>query len=180
VLEVLAGQQPVVSKKYPEEELHFNNNNWRGFYHCHDSPGKHQAEHGHFHVFVRIDTPAGLAEQWAHLVALAMNFDGQPVAWFTVNQWVTDGAWCKAPELVQKLDSITFSGQLSLVEKWLLAMLQAYRETIAELLHQRDQSLIQINEKYADSDILHNRDVYALSSSAVSLKIDLGRVTQAS
>ena len=180
VLEVLAGEVPSAGKKYPQHELHFDNDSWRGFYHCHDSPGKDKAEHGHFHLFTRV-SPAGANEQaWSHIVALSMDYDGQPIAWFTVNQWVTSGAWEDAGSLCDRIEPVSISGSLTPTEQWLLAMVGTYRQSIVRLLYERDQALIEINEDGPDNAILQDREIYQLSYRPVNLANDLFTLTHAS
>lgn len=178
VLDVLAGEAPVNNRKYPENELHFDTNDWRGFYHCHSSPGKQETEHGHFHLFTAVNDKA--ERQWTHVAGLSMDFQGQALAWFTVNQWVTSGAWVPANQLAPALNAIAISENMSLLEQWLLAMLSTYKEAITALLKRRDEALIQINEHNPHDAIFQNRDVYLLSSSPIDLKSDLVSLTQAS
>lgn len=98
VLEIIAQDKALEeNKKYPSELLQFNQSGWRAYYHCHPAAraGNHRfnGEHGHFHIFVRIQENP---EQWSHLVALAMDNMGQPLGWFTVNHWVTGEEWQSA------------------------------------------------------------------------------------
>ena len=47
------------NKKYPADLLHFSQLGWRAYYHCHPATraGNHRfkGEHGHFHIFVRLE-----------------------------------------------------------------------------------------------------------------------------
>jgi hypothetical protein len=177
VLEVLAGQTPKDKQKYPQDELHFDNDTWRSFYHCHASPGKSTNEHGHFHLFSLVEE--GSDKQWAHVAGLSMNYQGQPIDWFTVNQWVTDGVWLEADRIKSKLENIVVAETLSLLEQWLLVMLSTYKDTIYDLLDRRDKALKQVNETAEQDDIFSNRDIYLLSTISIDLQADLNKLTQA-
>ena len=159
----------VVEQKYPSDRLRFCNGDWRGFYHYHQAPGRPEGEHGHFHFFVRTGDTATAESTWSHLAALSMDGFGQPMRWFTVNRWVTDGPWLTAEQLIPLLDRLPDPDDLSTLEQWLVAMLGLYQESLAELLRVRDRQLSHINAVKDDKNILENRDVYQLSSSPIDL-----------
>ena len=82
VLEILDPQVPFIEdQKYPENKLVFNNGVWRAYYHCHAPPYRFENEHGHFHIFHKIDE-----NNWTHIVALSINSQGQPQKWFATNR----------------------------------------------------------------------------------------------
>jgi len=172
VLQVIPSDSPLKeNKKYPPELLQFNGLGWRAYYHCHPASraGDHRfkGEHGHFHIFVRIkDEP----EKWSHFVALAMNNMGQPIGFFTVNQWVTGEEWESAKKLIKYLDDIPFSEQKEVVEMWLLSLLIINRDLIAAVLVERDNIITVKKGQLPDADIKKDKGLYLLSEVALDYK----------
>ena len=174
---LLLGAEPALmeNQKYPQGLLQFSGGEWRAYYHCHPSSGhgrsgKHHfdGEHGHFHLFMSTDATG---DKWTHVIALAMDPQGQPLGWFTVNHWVTGESWVPASELTEKLQSIPYDIQETLLTRWLLAMVVLYRDQLNELLECRDKLL---NENVlAGDNILQDRSLYLLSESPIDLKIHL-------
>ena len=172
VLEIIDQDKPLEeNKKYPTGLLQFNQTGWRAYYHCHPASraGNHrfQGEHGHFHIFVRTQTEP---ETWSHLVALAIDPMGQPLGWFTVNYWVTDETWENADLLVGCLDSIPYEAQDSLVEKWILSLLELSRDSLVMVLHQRDKIIEQKQLQVGEADIKQNKELYLLSEKTINLE----------
>jgi len=170
VLNLLDGQIPRENEKFPEGELHFANLGWRGFYHCHSAKDRHHEEHGHFHLFARYAEKQDNSIDWTHVAALSIDNEGQPRAWFTVNQWVTGASWLSASDTFALLDDIPTSDELTATEVFLLSMLGLYHEDLKELLFDRDSQLTQINAGTSMDDKLHNREVYVLSSQQIDLQ----------
>lgn len=173
VLEVLAGESPVTQEvKYPKGHLQFNGKGWRAYYHCHANRSDiHQlfsAEHGHFHIFARVDE-AG--DKWTHLVALSMDAFGQPLRWFMVNHWVTGETWLQANQLISLIKNISYQQQDSVLEQWLLCMLDIYKEDISGLLLKRDQQ-----ENIQTEAQRKNRDLYLLAQEKIDLQQKLEQV----
>lgn len=170
VLEVIPASAPIIEdKKYPESGLlTFHDSAWRAYYHCHPPVRKPQqrkhrfeGEHGHFHLFTQL---AG--NTWSHLAALAMDNMGQPLGWFTVNQWVTGEQWGKREELIKRLQAIELQENGSVLESWIMAFISLSTETIIELLKQRDELIAgyDANEKIIEKEeIKQNRGIYLLS-----------------
>lgn len=168
VLDVLDGEAPVNNHKYPQDELHFDDTGWRAFYHCHDAPNRDQQEHGHFHLFRRCGPGQDVQKDWCHIIALAMDYEGQPLAWFSTNQWVTGGAWIKAPAMERLLEPSLRSSNLNRLERWLMNMVALFHEDIVTLLHDRDRALEQHQEQLQGKEILQDRNIYCLSSAPIS------------
>jgi len=172
VLEVLGENVTnlALNTKYPKEPLNFQQGPWRAFYHCHTVPDDDLQEHGHFHLFTQYQ------EQWVHVVALSMNDEGQPQAWLTVNRWVSDGPWISAAELKQHLKCVSYLIQnSSMLETWLLRMLQVFSNEIQHLLEKRDGMLRQINTESIDDAILNDRQYYTLATHKFDLLTTLKR-----
>jgi len=177
VLQVIDSAMPLqVNKKYPTELLQFNQNGWRAYYHCHPASraGNHRfkGEHGHFHIFVRLENTADKTEKWSHLAALAMDNMGQPLGWFTVNQWVTGETWQSAATLIQLLKSVPYDKQTSLIEGWLLSLVVLSREVIIQVLQMRDMLLEkrQLSSSKEDYDIKQDKELYLLSEASINLQ----------
>lgn len=172
VLQVIDINSPIEeNKKYPSELLQFNNTGWRAYYHCHPASrtGNHcfQGEHGHFHIFVRTQNKP---EKWSHIVALAMDNMGQPLGWFTVNQWVTGESWSKADDLVKFSSKIPFEKQNNLVEQWLLSLLSLSHKKVSRILYKRDE-LIDIKRNDSKGmDVKEDREIYLLTEVAMNIK----------
>lgn len=171
VLQVIDNTQPLEeNKKYPAGLLDFNQTGWQAYYHCHPASraGNHrfEGEHGHFHIFVRIQHSP---EKWSHLVALAIDPLGQPLGWFTVNHWVTAEEWLNADNLINHLQNIPFAKQDTLTERWLLSLLAASYKDVAQTLISRDQHLQKYQQQQPEADSKQDRDIYLLSEMAIDL-----------
>lgn len=143
----LAGaKQFEVWRHYPARDAVDIEHRTRFFYHAHACNNSLPNEHGHFHLFVYFpDEKAGAtgAENFSHLVGIALDDKGQPLRWFTTNRWVTAETWRPAKDLLAVLPELQFSakGRLAPVAQWLTAMLTLYRPQIAALLLERDARL---------------------------------------
>jgi len=152
---------------YPETGLLFAKNRWRAFYHRHETPTSiHTKEHGHFHIFTAIDNRA-----WAHVAGLSIDAEGQPLQWFMVNRWVTDGPWLERDRFLSQLKTAAAdTGEGGLAGSWLVALLQLYRDTLSGLLARRDAQ-IQLNLKGRSKvETLDDRDIYSLAAQSIDLQ----------
>ena len=167
VLELIGNVDHLESEhSYPETGLFFAANRWRAFYHCHETTPVHPNEHGHFHIFTNTGE-----QHWAHVAGLSIDDEGQPLQWFTVNRWVTDGPWLEQDTFsVQLKDAAPDNEEDSLVGRWLLALLQVYRETLSGLLIERDEQVqLHLNER-SRVETLDDRDIYTLATHAIDLQ----------
>lgn len=169
VLDLLEHHQPVDKTRYPELALAFGNNQWRVFYHCHESPGKHDDEHGHFHIFTRSIEKVADKTDWSHLVALSMDNMGQPLQWFMVNQWVTAGTWFKPVWLDKIIDELSRQQEQNIIQKWFQSMLYLYSEEISYLLKLRDKNISFICNSPDLQSCFQDRDIYLLAVEPISL-----------
>jgi hypothetical protein len=176
VLSVLPSNGVVEFKrKYPEPDLSFSNSSFpntglHAYYHCHTSSSRPNAEHGHFHIFLRVNE-----NQWSHLVGLSMDSVGQPLQWVTVNHWVTAETWCGAKKLQICLENLLLKDiqELEMTESWLLAMLEFYKKTLKEILVERDQQVEKLTQEQKIDSMLQDRSIYLLSQRKISLLNDL-------
>lgn len=153
-------------RSYPETGLLFAADRWRAFYHCHEATSMHPKEHGHFHIFTAIGNQA-----WAHVAGLSIDADGQPLQWFTVNRWVTDGPWLERDRLPSQLKTaVADIREGGLTGRWLVALLQLYHDTLTGLLIRRDEQ-IQLKLKGRSLiEALDDRDIYTLATQSIDLQ----------
>lgn len=109
------------------------------YYHSHP-PVEGQAEHGHFHCFVR---PEGANGPIHHLVAVGVDAYGRLLRLFTVNQWVVGDNWLGAEATIALLPrfDLHFARPSYLVNRWLSAVVGLYAEEIRTLVRERDRVL---------------------------------------
>lgn len=158
-------------RRYPADGLTFANNRWRAFYHCHEEDyACYENEHGHFHIFTDIGD-----QQWAHVAGLSIDTCGQPLQWFTVNRWVTDGPWLDREQLLKNLQTSVSNEQEPLSGRWLFAMLQTYQGELAELFHARDSRIHAGAEQKQIEVILEDRSMYTLAARPIELQAMLER-----
>jgi len=173
VLDVLPQNEPFrLNQKYPAQRLRFGDGQWRAYYHSHsDEYPSPWEEHGHFHLFYRVDNQGNTAADWSHVVALSMSAEGQPVRWFTVNNWVCGDRWLEARELAER---VRFSSQGDTpAGRWLACMTRFYRHRIVELLFARDRDLDQVGKHTSLPDALADRNIYYLADQVIDLKREL-------
>ena len=165
------------NQKLPADFLRFGGNDWRSYYHCHRASHRAAGEHGHFHLFTRI--PQSQIEapgSWTHVISLAMDIEGQPLRWFTVNRWVTDSVWLDTHQLVPLLDGLQTLPEFDLVERWLVAMLETYRDEIVSLLLLRDARVQVLAANRCRLDVLEDRAFNRLAEERIDLLTKLHRV----
>jgi len=138
--EVLAGVETIGAwQHYPDGDVYDPASHAQWYYHCHPAQ-EGSTEHGHFHCFIRPQGPAGPIH---HLAAIGVDAGGKLLRIFTVNQWVIGDDWADAQATIALLDR--FDMQMPrpsyLVNRWLTAILIAFRPQIAELIAERDRVL---------------------------------------
>lgn len=172
VLQVLAGVEHLeLDQHYPESGLLFANKRWRAFYHCHEAASMHPDEHGHFHIFTDIGD-----QNWAHVAGLSIDIEGQPLQWFMVNRWVTDGIWLKRYDFFRQLAFVATSDVTDgLTANWLVSLLQFYRDDLLDLLEKRNAAIEQHLKKRDREEIFDDRDIYLLASESMNLQKSLER-----
>ena len=167
VLELLGNIGHLETERpYPETGLLFAADRWRAFYHCHEATSMHPKEHGHFHLFTAIGN-----QVWAHVAGLSIDAEGQPLQWFTVNRWVTDGLWLERDRLLSQLKTaVADTEEGGLAGRWLVALLQLYHDTLTGLLTKRDEQ-IQLRLKGRSMiEVLDDRDIYTLTTQSIDLQ----------
>jgi hypothetical protein len=171
--ELLAGSGAIAEwRHYPEGEVYDPNSHSQFFFHAHPGKGQTATERGHFHTFLRAEgMPIGVAplllpefavpdvptlppqapplkrgtrDEVSHLIAVAVDFRGEPVRLFTTNRWVTGETWYPVGDVIQMLDRFEIAEQqpAGLLNRWVSAMIQLFRPQISSLLHARDQNVM--------------------------------------
>ena len=157
----------IQGEKYPRPALAFGDGSWRSYYHSHSMVGADIREHGHFHLFTRKD------QGWAHLAALAMDVEGQPLRWVMTNRWVTGDDWCDRDGLLEAIDALVPGVQPDLLRRWLAGLLQLYRPELGELLHARDARIAGLSGVRSIEAVLDDRSLYELASLPIELTAKL-------
>jgi hypothetical protein len=155
-------------RRYPDAGLIFGHGRWCAYYHCHENGVIHADEHGHFHIFTDIGDRA-----WAHVAGLSIDSEGQPLQWFAVNRWVTDGPWLMCEFFLEQLNYIAADEAADPVTDWLGILLQLYREQLFDLLSTRDQRLEQLSKACFPVEAKENREIYGLASCPIALQSTL-------
>jgi hypothetical protein len=83
-------------------------------------------------------------EAWSHLVAIAMDANGQAIRLFTTNRWVTGETWYAAPDVCAMFERFVIAqGQPpSILNRWISAIFGLFRPQMIELLHARDATVM--------------------------------------
>ncbi len=152
-------------RRYPDAGITFANRRWRAFYHCHQDAAQYQHEHGHFHIFTDIGD-----DDWAHVAGLSVDISGQPIHWFAVNRWVTDGPWLDRTRFLHQLQVPAEHEHDSLPGRWLFVMLQFYQTEISDLLRLRDEKVRSYTRQPEFAAVLDNREIYTLATKKIELQ----------
>ena len=183
--EVLRGQGEFREyDHYPRDDVHDADSHAQYYYHAHRSLS---GEHGHFHTFLRAPgMPAGASpllaahsEPWpegdaaiAHLVAIAMDAYGYPIALFAPNRWVCGDTWYPADELIGMLDRFRIDHAFPSwpVNRWIGAMFVLFRPHIEGLLLERDRVIAAWRDAHPGEDVWERRDLEILSYLRISVE----------
>ncbi|MDF2939833.1 MAG: hypothetical protein K0R66_475 [Gammaproteobacteria bacterium] len=188
VWEILRQSEPFLEwSHYPKGDVYDAETASQYFYHAHAAAtSTRNKEHGHFHLFLRkkgipktckpakIDKskrPKGsIEEELCHLICIAMNKQGYPIALFTTNRWVTGETWYKASDVIKMLDYFAMdhaypSWPLNI---WLTQMVKHFKPQIIELIKQRDQTIKAWQKKHPDRDVYEDRELEVTSYLPIS------------
>ena len=191
--EILRGQGTFYKlNHYPEGDVFDPESHSQYYYHSH----RGQAEHGHFHTFLR---SAGMTKNakpvdyagdasWpegddalSHLVAISMDKMGFPISFFTVNRWVTAESWYKAEDVIDmlprfKIDHAYLSWP---VNRWITAMICLFRPQIDALVMHRDLMIDGWREQYPDVDVFEDRRLEVTGEIEICVEDQLVEVVHA-
>lgn len=155
-----------------------------------------EAEHGHFHTFVREKSmPAGVRpveqstvayiterdDRLFHLVAIAMDRQGQPIGLFTVNRWVTTENWYPADQVIAILDrfQVDHARPSWPANRWVTAMLRLFHPQIVDRLHARDRAVADWRRRHPEVDVFEDRRLEQTSAAEISLADQIEAVQSA-
>ncbi|MCE5233570.1 MAG: hypothetical protein ABFC67_10970 [Mizugakiibacter sp.] len=145
------------------------------YYHAHAAAGTPRGEHGHFHLFARLDPAADGAPRYAHLVAIGVDARGLPLRLFTTQRWVTDETWLPAARVIALAERIAAApaARTDPVEGWLRAQLGVFAPQIAALLRHRDRRIAARRRGGRRPGLSEDRRMYVLSQCRVSVEDQL-------
>jgi hypothetical protein len=80
----------------------------------------------------------------SHLVAVAMDAEGNPVRLFTTNRWVTGETWYAAADVMAMLDrfAIDLARPSRPLNRWLTAMFRLFKPDMRALVQARDEAVM--------------------------------------
>jgi len=184
VWELIRDQSELVQwNHYPKHDVKDKAHCSQYFYHSHPSgDGDRVIEHGHFHLFFRPgalpDTAKpivasddyiqsqGEKDNLCHIVAIAMNEHGLPSALFTVNHWVTLGAWYQADIISNHLSKFCIdiaNSRYALTNRWITQMVILFEEVIQQLLIARDQVIAEHQHSYPQHNVFYDKSLEVTS-----------------
>lgn len=147
-------------------------------------------EHGHFHTFMRplgfpddVNVPSDIdglpaacpSDGLTHLIAVSINFAGEPVRLFTTNRWVTDETWYPAADVKRILSQfqVTSAGQYHQTSAWLTALLRMYGPLIEQLVDARDHAIRTHAPDMPEHRVWSDRSLEITSFADISLARDI-------
>jgi len=173
--QVLMGQDRIFREwqHYPSHDLVDVATGYEVYYHAHKVDEMSDMEHGHFHLFKRSPTQA---DQFMHLIAIALDQKGLPVRLFTTNQWVTGEAMGSAELLRDALVhfKIETGNSLDILASWIQSLITLYRDEIEQLIEERDRRLNQLaSQAKSMASVLNDQSIHVLSQRQIHLLDDL-------
>jgi hypothetical protein len=191
LVEMLDGSLPCQWAHYPDDDVIDRASGYQFFYHSHSPDDRGLSiEHGHIHVFARMDVHGNAIEMnkeddflrllngeqpveagTISLLCVSLDAKGVPNTLFTVNRWVT-GDHLFSAATTQKLipGFLVQVEQYPVINKWLEALLTLFWPQIEKLLIERDRTLLGLAADRIDRGLLEDESVEILSS--VSIDID--------
>ncbi|MBA5604176.1 hypothetical protein H3H36_02210 [Duganella sp. FT3S] len=186
---LMEGGPPIQWEHYPADDVIDKALGYQFFYHSHSPLDRDPSlEHGHFHLFARMEQHAAGVDQLAeqrflaaldaapakdastvNLLCISVNETGVPIRLFTVNRWVTGGHLLSAEATLKLLDSFSVDTEHHrAVADWLKAMLVLFRSEIQRLLAQRDKTLRELALRQTPL-LLENESAEILSSMSIDI-----------
>jgi hypothetical protein len=179
----LGDEPPRQWRHYPEDDVIDHSLGYQYFYHSHAPEDRESSEeHGHFHLFARIDNGVHLIDEGAEqrflkrvndrpviaatagLLCISLDSRGVPSGLFATNRWVTgDHLFSAASTLRLLADFRIDTAGPPLANRWLAAMVQLFRPQIEELLMQRDRTLVRQAKLRRRSGLLDDVNLEILS-----------------
>jgi len=178
LIDELTKDAMLIDKKIPKDEvLHFpqedvidSQTGCQYFLHRHSS--EYAEDSLHIHFFKRWRPPElNLSDDDTiptHLAALEISAQGEPLGWFTVNQWVVSDYWQTAEGTIALFEDWVIanpdSGRGDLMNpichEWLLTLMQLHLHgMIKDLLEERDQKLDAMVDQNPNKNVLEDRSI---------------------
>lgn len=182
IKELLKGQGVFYGMEhYPNHDSYDQETYAQYYYHAH-----RKGEHGHFHLFLRQGgMPEGVlpcfyderndtmsdSDTFAHIVAIAMDDEGYPIKLFTTNRWVTGEDWYRCDDVCRMIErfKIEHTHPSWIVNKWLSCMLSLFYPQIAQLIHDREQVLLENSEGKSLLEAMEDTNLDVLSEVEISI-----------
>jgi hypothetical protein len=181
---------------YPKGDIYDNETHGQVYYHAHPFEDRFEAEHGHFHTFIRpkgmppgikpadvpgFEPPKDPNDALSHLIAISMDKAGFPFRLFTVNRWVTGECWYKAEDVAVLIDyfKIDHARPSWPTNRWISAMLCLFKPQIVELLHARDRTIQSWQDRLPETDVYEDRKLEVTSFFDTSVQDQVRAVAQA-
>jgi hypothetical protein len=194
-------------RHYPAGEVYDPQTHAQYFFHLHPPAERVTGEHGHFHAFLRAEgmppgvMPLVLPEtaiadaarpppqaaplqrsaraEVCHLVAIALDHQGEPVRLFTTNRWVTGETWYRAVDVIRMLERFSMGevGPAPLLNRWLAAMIALFRPHIAGLLQARDETMLAWRRRRRAS-VFEDRRLETMSSLHIDIDAHLAMLAR--
>lgn len=178
---------------YPSGDVYDLASHSQYYYHAHKPTTQSDVrtdEHGHFHTFMRplgfpvdVNVPSDIdglpavcpSDGLTHLIAVSINFAGEPIRLFTTNRWVTDETWYPAADVKRILPQfqVTNAGQYSSTSTWLTALLRMYGPLIEQLVDARDQAIRAHAPDIPEHKVWSDQSLEITSSADISLAEDI-------
>lgn len=165
----------------PPGDVYDRDSHAQYYYHAH-----RDAEHGHFHTFLReagmpkgiqplapsaAATVEGRQDRLSHLIAISMDRKGIAIGLFTTNRWVTGEDWYAAEYVIAMLDRFEIDQARPSwpTNRWIGAMLILFRPQIETLLHERDVAVAAWLESYPEENTFEDRRLEVTSQCGISV-----------
>jgi hypothetical protein len=168
------GAPVLAHEHYPPGDVIDMRHGFQCFYHSHRGGS---VEHGHLHLFQRAAAGARDGAP-GHLIAIGLDARGLPVSIFTVNHWVTGGAWRDARQTVAALETARFDAARghTLAGRWLNAFLRLYLPVAQRVLLRRDALLRQQGRGSSWQRVRRDRSLEVISRSRIDWLDDMQRL----
>ena len=181
---------------YPAGDVYDPVSHSQFYYHAHapaDQDNVRADEHGHFHTFMRppgfppevgqpID-PDGLpaicpSDGLTHLIAISINFSGDPIRLFTTNRWVTDETWYPAADVKRILPhfNVSHDGPCSQTSAWISNLLMMYGPLIELLMDGRDHAVQAQAANQPIQNVWSDQSLEVTSVADISLQKDIDAI----
>lgn len=189
--EMLDGSPPRQWAHYPDDDVIDRASGYQFFYHSHSPDDRDLSmEHGHIHVFARMDVHGNTIEMnmeddflrrlngerpveagTISLLCVSLDAKGVPNTLFTVNRWVTGDQLLSAATTRKLIPGFLVQvEQYRMINKWLKALLTLFWPQVEQLLIERDRTLLGLAADRIEAGLLEDESVEILSS--VSIDID--------